>query len=936
MVEQIPYGLTESIIKSLASEACREFRRIYGVKYEVDRLRETVESIKAVLLDAEEKQEQNHAVQNWIRRLNDVLHPADDLLDEFVIEGMRHRMKARKKNKVSKVLHSLSPKKIAFRRKMAREIEKIRKIFNDVVDEMTKLNLSQNVVVVKQSDDVRRETCSFVLESDIIGREDNKKEIVNLLRQPHRNHNVSLIAIVGIGGLGKTALAQLVYNDGEVQKKFEKKIWVCVSEDFDVKTILKNILESLLNGKVDENLSLENLQNNLRQNLSGRKYFLVLDDIWNESHQKWIELRTYLMCGAKGSKILVTTRSKTVARTMGVCDPYALNGLTPEESWGLLKNIVTYGNEAEGVNKTLESIGMEIAEKCRGVPLAIRTLGGLLQSKSKESEWNNVLQGDLWRLCEDENSIMPVLKLSYRNLSPQHRQCFAYCSVYPKDWEIEKDEWIQLCMAQGYLEGLPDIEPMEDAGNQFVKNFLTKSFFQDARIDGDGNIHSFKMHDLMHDLAMQVAGNFCCFLDGDAKEPVGRPMHISFQRNAISLLDSLDAGRLRTFLLSSSPFWTGLDGEESSVISNFKYLRVLKLSDSSLTRLSGSIGKLKHLRCLNIYDCKASIDLFKSISSLVGLKTLKLRVHEISPWEFQMLRYNGIINHSKWLSSLTNIVEISLTFCGSLQFLPPLEHLPFLKSLHIGYLGMLECIHYEKPLFPEKFFPSLESLKLEYCLELRGWYRIGDDINSTQSRHLSLPPFPLLSQLSIEGCRKLTCMPAFTKLDKRLMLNGTHVEALNATLNNQSVSFPPLSMLKSLCIGGHKLPVYNISENWMHNLLSLQHLQIEHFSSQQVHEIAIWFNEDFNCLPSLQKITLQYCDDLETLPDWMCSISSLQQVTIRCFPHLVSVPEGMPRLTKLQTLEIIECPLLVKECEAESSENWPKIAHIPNIIRDLI
>ncbi|XP_045792700.1 disease resistance protein RGA2-like [Trifolium pratense] len=928
MAEQIPYGLAEGLIKRLASAAFHEIGRIYGVRDELERLKNTVESIKAVLLDAEEKQEQNHAVQNWITRLNDVLHPANDLLDEFFIEDMRQKIKQHKNNKVSKVLHSLSPNRIAFRCKMAHEIEKIRKSFNDVVDEMYKLNLSQNVVVVKQCDNIRRETGSFVLESDIIGREDNKKEIINLLRKPHRDHNVSLIAIAGIGGLGKTALAQLVYNDEEVQKFFEKKMWVCVSENFDVKTILKNILESLLNGKVDENLSLDNLQNNLRENLSERKYLLVLDDIWNESHQKWIDLRTYLMCGAKDSKILVTTCSKTVAHTMGVGDPYVLNGLTPEESWGLLKSIITYGNEAEGVNQTLESIGKKIAEKCSGVPLAIRTLGGLLQSKSEESEWNNVLQGDFWRLCKDENSIMPVLKLSYQNLSPQQRQCFAYCSVYPKDWEVLKDEWIQMCMAQGYLECSPETKVIEDVGNKFVKIFLTKSFFQDARMDEDGDIYSFKMHDLMHDLAMQVAGKNCCFLDGEVKEPVGRPVHVSFQRNAIGLLESLDASRLRTLvLLSSCPQWTGLDGEESSVVSNFKYLRVLNLSDSSLTKLSGSIGKLKHLKCLNLYDCRASIDIFKAISNLVCLKTLKLQLRETTPWEFKAYR----INNSKWLSSLTNIVQISITYCGTLRFLPPLERLPFLKSLHISHLGFLEYIHYEKPILSEKFFPSLEILRLEYCRQLKGWCRIGGYIHSSQSHHPSFPPFPLLSQLSITGCKNLIRMSTFPKL-KRLELNGSPVEALNSTLNNQSPSLPPLSLLKSLCIGGHELYVYSIPVNWMQNLTSLKHLQIEYFSRLQFQKIASWFNDSFNYLPSLQKITLQHCDDLTELPDWICSLSPLQHVTIRYFPHLASVPEGMYRLTKLQTLEIVGCPLLVKECEMQASATWAKIAHIPNII----
>ena len=193
---------------------------------ELERLKNTVESIKAVLLDAEDKQEQSHAVQNWVRRLKDVLLPADDLIDEFLIEDMIHKRDKADKNKVTQVFHSLSLSRAAFRCKMAHEIEKIQKSFNDVVKDMSGLNLNPNVVVVEQSNNVGRETSSLVLESDIIGREDDKKEIIHLLRQPHGNQNVSLIAIVGIGGLGKTTLAQLVYNDGEVQNLFEISMWV--------------------------------------------------------------------------------------------------------------------------------------------------------------------------------------------------------------------------------------------------------------------------------------------------------------------------------------------------------------------------------------------------------------------------------------------------------------------------------------------------------------------------------------------------------------------------------------------------------------------------------------------------------------------------------------------------------------------------------------
>ncbi|MCI00632.1 NBS-LRR resistance-like protein 1O [Trifolium medium] len=224
----------------MASSALREYGRINGVMDELERLNNTVESIRDVLLDADEKQEQSHVIQNWVRRLKDVLIPADDLLDEFVIQDMIHKRDHKPhQNKITKVLHSFSPNKISFRRDMAREIEKIQKKFNDVVRDMSGLNLNSNVAVVEKINSEGRETGSYVSESDIIGREDDKKKIISLLRQPC---DVSVVAIVGIGGLGKTTLAQLVYNDVEEQNLFEKSMWVCVSENIDVKTIMKNML----------------------------------------------------------------------------------------------------------------------------------------------------------------------------------------------------------------------------------------------------------------------------------------------------------------------------------------------------------------------------------------------------------------------------------------------------------------------------------------------------------------------------------------------------------------------------------------------------------------------------------------------------------------------------------------------------------------------
>jgi leucine-rich repeat protein SHOC2 len=634
-----------------------------------------------------------------------------------------------------------------------------------------------------------------------------------------------------------------------------------------------------------------------------------------------------------------------------------LNGLTLDKSWSLLKNIITYGDETKCVNQTLESIGKKIAEKSSGVPLAIRTLGGLLQGKTEEREWINVLQGDFWKLCEDEESIMPVLKLSYQNLSPQLRQCFAYCSLYPKDWKILKDELIQLWVSQGYFECPGGNKPMEDIGNQFVNIFLMKSFFQDAEIDDCGNICSFKMHDLIHDLAMQVACNDCCYLDSERNKIVGSPMHVMLKSDDIGLLKSVDASRMRTLILLSNnqEIWYQ---KELSVISKFKYLRVLKLS-CSLSMLCESIGKLRHLRYFNLAYCEGGRSLLKYVSNIVCLQTLILE--ECEEVEFSTKDVSNLINlrqliiqnltastggiFSNWFSSLTYIVEISLYICHDLEHLPPMERLPFLKSLYIHYLPELECLYYEEPLLPEKFFPSLENLTFISCKKLRGWVRMkdsviddDDDDTSSQSNPLSFPPFSArLSHFQISFCPRLTRVPTFPKLDKTLSLTySSSVKALEATLNmidsQSSIEVPPLSLIKYLNLVHVDLDVKKFPKNWVQNLTSLEHLVFGKLPSQTFQEIKISFKENFNYLPSLRNIEFCLCSHLKTLPHWICNLTSLQHITIKDCENLASLPERMPHLAKLQTLEIIECPLLLEECETQTSATWPKIAHIPNII----
>eukprot|EP00261_Vitis_vinifera_P031361 XP_019072604.1 PREDICTED: putative disease resistance protein RGA3 [Vitis vinifera] len=310
MAEQIPFNTIANVLTKLGSSAFQQIGSAFDVTKELTKLTKKLHTIKGVLVDAEKRQEESDAVKAWVRRLKDVVYDADDLLDDFETLQLQRGVARQVSDFFS------SSNQVVFRFKMTDRLKDIKEEVDEIVKEIPMLKLIQGKVVHREVESSRRETHSFVLTSEMLGRDEEKEEIIKLLVSSGNEKNLSAVAIIGIGGLGKTTLAQLVYNDMRVVDFFELKIWICVSDDFDVKLLVKKFLESFSGGDVDLG-SLNVLKDSLHEKLRQKRYLLVLDDVWNDDSLKWEELRTLLMVGDKGSRILVTTRNRNVASTMG-------------------------------------------------------------------------------------------------------------------------------------------------------------------------------------------------------------------------------------------------------------------------------------------------------------------------------------------------------------------------------------------------------------------------------------------------------------------------------------------------------------------------------------------------------------------------------------------------------------------------------------------
>ncbi|KAJ0750723.1 putative virus X resistance protein-like, coiled-coil [Helianthus annuus] len=928
-------ALVTEVVGRLTVEVIKEFNLLWGFKNDILSLKEDFTNIQAVLEDAEDKHTKEKTVETWLKSLRSASLKVENVLDDISTEALLQRLHKQRgiKHRV-RAFFSSDHNQVMFRVRVAHKVRVLRRKLDAIASQRSMLGLSHSDVnrvdvgiAVEMPD---RETSSLIHDSSVIFGRDEERDMVigNICNKnigKHENGEVRVYGIWGMGGLGKTTLAQLVYNHERVSQNFELKSWVYVSQNFQVKEIIKGIITSI-EKKECTFTRLEELQETLRNKLRGKKFIIVLDDVWIENREKtkWDQLSEILSCGDEGSIVVMTTRSQNTCQMMAKVPElqHELGCLSESDSWLLFKKFAfAKGREWDNISE-LEPIGMEIVEKCQGLPLAVKTLGSLMWSKSSSNDWKRVKDNHIWEL--QENKVLPALKLSYDTLLPHIKRCFAYCCVFPKGYEMEKDVLISLWASNGLIPPRREID-LYVLGEEILNCLVWRSFFQ--VVDTFFNEYVYKMHDLMHDMA-HVMGDDCLVIQpGKEARITNEVLHVSSScPDEKFQFSSEDLEKLTSL---KSIFMFGYKYKcDIHQICNHMYLRVLYLNQIDLSALPESICKLKHLRYLNLSGSSIEV-LPKSIMYLQNLQYL-------------ILSYTGIKVLPESIVYLQNLQVLILRYCLNLCKFP--EGLRYMRSLqHLDIYVTDSLMHLPSGV---QELTSLKWLPL-FPVGNESGAKIGElgDLNLLKER-LWITKLENVGGLSEAKSANLKCKSNLLVL--HLTWNEIHRNEHDEEVLEGLEPNPCLKELVIECYMGK-----NISPSWMvnlNNLVSISFIRCNNCecipalgSLPSLRSITLWSVDSLKCFhddntnksgdttrmfPSLQNLEINYCPCLESLPS---SLPKLKVLKLVGCDELVSLPDEIQSFKDLNELEIRNCKHLFERYEQEKGVDWPKISHIPNI-----
>ncbi|XP_078158116.1 putative disease resistance RPP13-like protein 3 [Carex rostrata] len=613
------------VLQKLADTLLKKAQELQAVSGQIKQMQQELSLIQAYLRDADSKSHKNESVKEWVKQVRDIAHRIEDVIDTFLI-----------------VIEENHPwyRKIFMWLKKPCKIYKLSGELKEITQDLKKIyQLRINLeITIRGADNEQIDPVPFrptkptdVDESEVVGLENDKQNIINQLLDTKISRRM-VLSIVGIGGLGKTTLAQKVFKSAELERHFDCRTWVSISQKFNINDIFRKILYSIeptMENKkppvTDENLPAE-----LQKSLTSKRYLIILDDVWRDSD--WEQLKNGLPDPENASRVIITSRSVDVALAAD-CNttPYKLRYLNDDESIALLfRKAFQQHIQPEKYPHDLLQVAKKLTKKCGGLPLALVVLGGILSRKERNyTAWNTTEETMDWQ-DEAGKKCSQVLAMSYEGLPYELKPCFLYFASFPEDYKISGEHITRMWMAEGFVPK-DGARTIEDRAEKCLEELVQRCLIQVTKKSWNGYCKYCTMHDLLRDLAITKAKeeNFFTVFSKEG-EDVNQLPAIKPRRAALQFSTLTQNGVYSKNTRSLLCFGFGLSSNDCGFrklnYSGFSLLRVLTLQSVVMTKFTQRqwLKGLVHLRYLGLRDCWIRRDLFKKFS-FYNLETIDLK-----------------------------------------------------------------------------------------------------------------------------------------------------------------------------------------------------------------------------------------------------------------------------------------------------------------------